>query len=160
MDALILACILSASAFLTLRRLFLLLGVHLVEPYTNRGVPRLVFAGDIFDQTLGGQPQTLGQGDIRIVQPALFLGILHICSLYIATRPPDIQYYIISSNTKRIDYCAPHSTGIPLGCIVLCVRVYQQTGEKRVLLVNFSPISSQVKRLMCFDDNAPTGERP
>ena len=88
MDALILACILSASAFLTLRRLFLLLGVHLVEPYTNRGVPRLVFAGDIFDQTLGGQPQTLGQGDIRIVQPALFLGIQpHLLTVHCHTPP-------------------------------------------------------------------------
>ena len=160
MDALILACILSASAFLTLRRLFLLLGVHLVEPYTNRGVPRLVFAGDIFDQTLEVSPRRLAKAISASFNRHFFLAFCHICSLYIATRPPDIQYYIISSNTKRIDYCAPHSTGIPLGCIVLCVRVYQQTGEKRVLLVNFSPISSQVKRLMCFDDNAPTGERP
>ena len=96
-----------------LERLFLLLGVHLVEPYTDRGF----------------SPSRLAKAISASFNRHFFLAFCHICSLYIATRPPDIQYFVISSNTKRIDYCAPHSTGIPLGCIVLCVRVYQQTGE-------------------------------
>lgn len=96
-----------------------------------------------------------------VIQPT-GTGKSFVALAFIERRPNNSFLYLAPSthNTKRIDYCAPHSTGIPLGCIVLCVRVYQQTGEKRVLLVNFSPISSQVKRLMCFDDNAPTGERP